>query len=99
MQKMIFHIPKNEKNVFHRWDKLRIVKNKQPLFNKEENTMKLFSKKTTIYLGSEEQKDNMINKLESQHLEYELKQDRDGVAGSRPVYRLKVYAADYAKVV
>jgi len=60
--------------------------------------MKFFSRKSTIYLGSEEQKDNMINKLESQHLEYELKQDRDSAAG-RTVYILKVYAADYAKVV
>lgn len=96
---MIFHIPKNEKNVFHRWDKLRIVKNKQPLFNKEENTMKLFSKKTTIILGSEEQKELMINKLESRHIEYEIKEDRDAIAGSHPVYKLRVYAADYAKVV
>ena len=96
---MIFHIPKNEKNVFLRWDKLRIVKNKQSLSNKEENTMKLFSKKATIYLGSEEQKENMINKLESRHIEYEIKEDRDAIAGSHPVYRLRVYAEDYAKVV
>lgn len=61
--------------------------------------MKLFSMKKTIYLGSEEEKDRMIDKLESQNLEYQLKIDNNSVAGSHPVYMVKVYAADYAKVV
>lgn len=61
--------------------------------------MKLFSKKEKIVLRSEQQKDDLIEKLENAHIEYNLKEDKDSVFSDHPTYIILVEAKDMSKVV
>ncbi len=56
--------------------------------------MELFSKKEKIFLGSEQQKDDMIEKLENAHVKYDIRVDRENVNTGRTSYILRLKAAD-----
>ncbi len=60
--------------------------------------MKLFSRKKTIILRSEQQKEEFIEKLENAHAKYELKPDRDSVYNNHPSYIVSISASELAKV-
>ncbi len=61
--------------------------------------MKLFRKKEKIILRSEQMKDELIDKLETAHLDYDIRTDRDESFDGHPTYIIRVYATDLAKVV
>ena len=61
--------------------------------------MRLFGRKEIIFLNSEQQKEEFINKLENAHVKYKLKKDEDVVSGARQTYTVKVYADDLKRVV
>ncbi|MCR5510054.1 MAG: hypothetical protein K6F54_03800 [Lachnospiraceae bacterium] len=61
--------------------------------------MSLFTKKETITLFSEQQKDSFIEKLESNHIDYKIKESNDSVFSNEIHYIVKVSAADLKKVV
>ena len=61
--------------------------------------MSLFTKKETITLFSEQQKDSFIEKLENAHIDYKLKESNDSAFSSEIHYIVKVNAADLKKVV
>ncbi len=66
---------------------------------KEEFSMSIFTKKERIFLNSEEQKENMIEKLEREHISYKLRTDDDRVFSGKPSYIIFVSAKDISKVV
>lgn len=43
--------------------------------------MKLFRKKTNVFLRSEQQKEEFIEKLESAHIRYAIRPDEDNASG------------------
>ncbi len=61
--------------------------------------MKLFSKKAKFMLNSEQQKDDFIEKLESAHIEYDIRKDKDSAINNHPTYIVRIDAADMQKVV
>lgn len=61
--------------------------------------MSIFAKKEKIVLFSEAQKDEMIEKLESAHIEYDIREKTDSVFSSHPSYIVSVHAGDMKKVV
>ena len=60
--------------------------------------MSLFSKKETIILKTEQQKDAYIDRLEKAHVEYDIFEDRDTVYSRDVSYIIRVKAADLKKV-
>ncbi len=60
--------------------------------------MSLFEKKEKIFLTSEEQKDDFIEKLENAHVKYILSIDKDSVNVGHTSYVVTLKASDYAKV-
>ena len=63
----------------------------------EECIMKLWSKKETIDLFSESQKDNMLERLEKAHVNYQIREVDDLFSFGRH-YSISVNAADMNKV-
>ncbi|MBR4813299.1 MAG: hypothetical protein IKZ69_05280 [Lachnospiraceae bacterium] len=55
--------------------------------------MKLFRKKTNVFLRSEQQKQEFIEKLESAHIRYDLRMNEDN-----PGYVVRMYADDLEKL-
>ena len=60
--------------------------------------MNVFTKKAKVVLGSEEQKDAFIEKLEMAHIEYEIREDMDLVFNDHMTYIVRFPAADMKKV-
>ncbi len=60
--------------------------------------MNMFTKKEKIILRSEQQKDVLIEKLESAHIEYDIREDKDSVFNNHMTYIVRVPAADFKKV-
>ncbi|MCR4947148.1 MAG: hypothetical protein K5929_09440 [Lachnospiraceae bacterium] len=60
--------------------------------------MSIFTKKTKIVLYNENQKDEMIEKLESQLIEYKLKEKRGELMSDDVYYELIIAEADLRKV-
>lgn len=61
--------------------------------------MTLFSKKEKIYLYSEAQKDEFIEKMEASHIKYDLREERDVIHSDKTTYIVRLNAADYKKVI
>lgn len=61
--------------------------------------MKLFRKKEKIMIRSEQQKVELIDKLEKAHIEYDIRMDRDNSPDDTLQYVIRVYAEDLPKVV
>lgn len=61
--------------------------------------MSIFGKKEKIVLFSEAQKDEMIEKLESAHIEYDIREKSDSVFSNHLSYIVLVNAGDLKKVV
>ncbi len=60
--------------------------------------MKLFSRKKTIILRSEQQKEELIEKFENAHVKYDLRPDKDNVYNNHPSYIVHISASELAKV-
>jgi hypothetical protein len=60
--------------------------------------MSLFSRKKTIILKTEQQKDAYIDRLEKAHVEYEVFEDRDTVYSRDVTYTIRIDASDMKKV-
>ncbi len=61
--------------------------------------MSIFTKKEKIVLFSEAQKDQLIEKLESAHIEYDVRESQDSVFSTHTSYIVSVPAGDLKKVV
>ncbi|MCR5502697.1 MAG: hypothetical protein K6F53_06795 [Lachnospiraceae bacterium] len=61
--------------------------------------MMFFSKKETIELFSEQQKDDYIEKLDRANVSYVIKEKEDSSFGGNIHYLVKVNASDLKKVV
>ncbi len=68
-------------------------------WNKGGFKMSIFSKKEKIVLFSEQQKDQMIEKLEKAHIEYDVRENKESVFSNKVSYILRVNQADLKKVV
>ena len=60
--------------------------------------MSLFSRKETIVLKSEQQKDAYIERLERAHVDYDVIEDRDTIYSRDMSYIIRVKASDLKKV-
>lgn len=60
--------------------------------------MGIFTKKAKIMLYNESQKDQMIENLEKQHIEYRLKVKKGELMSDQSYYELILPAADLPKV-
>lgn len=60
--------------------------------------MGFFSRKETIILKSEQQRDAYIDRLDKAHVEYEVSEDRDNVYSRNVSYIIRVKASDLKKV-
>ncbi len=60
--------------------------------------MSLFSRKETIVLKSEQQKDDCIERLEKAHVEYDVFEDRDAIYSRDVSYIIRIKASDLKKV-
>lgn len=60
--------------------------------------MSLFTKKETIIIRSEQQKDAYIEKLENAHVDYDIFEDRVSVYSDAVSYIIRVKASDLRKV-
>lgn len=60
--------------------------------------MSLFSRKETIVLKKEQQKDALIERLENAHVEYDVREDRETIYSKDVTYFIRVRAADLKKV-
>ena len=60
--------------------------------------MGIFTKKTKIMLYNETQKDQMIENLEKQHIEYRLKVKKGELMSDQSYYELRLPVADLPKV-
>ena len=56
--------------------------------------MKLFRKKTSVFLRSEQQKEEFVEKLERAHIRYDLRMDEDNAPG----YVVRLYADDLERL-
>ncbi len=72
--------------------------NQHTFKEQEEQNMSLFEKKEKIFLSSEEQKDELIEKLENAHVKYVLRIDKDSVNIGHTSYVVTLKASDYEKV-
>lgn len=61
--------------------------------------MKLFSKKETIILRSEQQKEEFIEKLEGANIDYDIREDKDSASTGHITYIVRIDAADMKKIV
>jgi len=61
-------------------------------------SMSLFTRKETIVLKSEQQKDAYIERLEKAHVEYDVFEDRDNIYTRDVSYIIRVKASDLKKV-
>ena len=60
--------------------------------------MKLLSRKETIILQTEQQKDAYIERLEKAHVEYDVFENRDVVYRNDGYYIIRIKASDLKKV-
>ena len=60
--------------------------------------MSLFTKKETIILKTEQQKDAYIERLEKAHVAYNIHEDRDNIYSRDVSYIIRINAADMKKV-
>lgn len=60
--------------------------------------MSLFSRKETIILKTEQQKDAYIERLEKAHVDYDIHEDRETVYSRDVSYIIRVKAEDLKKV-
>ncbi len=60
--------------------------------------MKLLSRKETIILKTEQQKDAYIERLEKAHVEYDVFENRDVVYRNDGYYIIRIKASDLKKV-
>ena len=60
--------------------------------------MSLFTRKETIILKTEQQKDAYIERLENAHVDYDVFEERDSVYTRDVTYIIRVKAADLKKV-
>ena len=60
--------------------------------------MSLFTRKKTIVLKSEKQKDTYIEKLEKAHVEYDIFEDRENIYTRDISYIVRIKAANLKKV-
>lgn len=60
--------------------------------------MSLFTRKETIILKSEQQKDAYIERLEKAHIDYDVFEDRETMYSKDVTYMIRVRAADLKKV-
>ena len=56
--------------------------------------MKLFRKKTNVFLRSEQQKEEFVEKLENAHIRYALRVDEDNAPG----YVIRMFADDLKRL-
>ena len=61
--------------------------------------MGLFSKKEKLYLCSEQQKDDFVEKLENANIKYRLKEDKENSGDNKIGYILSLRAEDLKKVI
>ena len=64
----------------------------------EESSMSLFTKKETVILKTEQQKDSYIEKLNAAHVDYEVYEDRETIYSRDVTYIVKFRTADLKKV-
>ena len=64
----------------------------------EESSMNLFTKKETVILKTEQQKDACIEKLNAAHVDYEVYEDRETIYSRDVTYIVKFRTADLKKV-
>jgi hypothetical protein len=62
-------------------------------------TMTLFTRKEKIILNSEQQRDDLIEKLDKAHVEYDVREDKASMFGGKVAYIFRVKTADLKKVV
>jgi len=60
--------------------------------------MSLFSRKKSIIMKSEQQKDAYIEKLENAHVDYDVFEDQDALFSREVTYIIRVRTADLKKV-
>ena len=60
--------------------------------------MSLFTKKETVILKTEQQKDAYIEKLNAAHVDYEVYEDRETIYSRDVTYIVKFRTADLKKV-
>ena len=61
--------------------------------------MSIFTKKEKVVLFSETQKDQLIEKLESAHIDYDIREDKGSVFSTHTSYIVRVPAGELKKVV
>ncbi len=61
--------------------------------------MSIFTKKEKIVLFSEAQRDQLIEKLESAHIDYDVRENKDSVFSTHTSYIVRVPAGEIKKVV
>ena len=60
--------------------------------------MSIFGKKEKFVLNSEEQKENMIEKMENAGIEYKIRENKDDSMNGRRSYIVTIEAKDKAKI-
>lgn len=60
--------------------------------------MKLFSRKETIILKTERQRDEYIDRLDKAHVDYDVSETYDDMNHRAVTYQIRVSAADLKKV-
>ncbi len=60
--------------------------------------MRLFAKKEKIFITSEQQREEYVEKLENAHVYYDIREDKDAVSSGHPMYILRMYSEDLSKV-
>lgn len=60
--------------------------------------MNLFTKKETVILKTEQQKDAFIEKLEKAHVDYDVSEDRVSVFSDKMNFYIRLKADDLKKV-
>ena len=60
--------------------------------------MSLFTKKETVVLKTEQQKDAFIEKLEKAHVDYDVSEDRVSVFSDKMNFYIRLKADDLKKV-
>ena len=58
----------------------------------------MFSKKETVVLKNEQQKDAYIERLEKAHVEYDVFEDQDNIYSRGVSYIIRIKASDLKKV-
>ena len=60
--------------------------------------MSLFTRKETIVLKTEKQRDAFIERLDKAHVDYDVAEQRDDIYSRDTLYIIRVKAADLKKV-